>query len=93
MTNQKPSAQVAQDSQDVKAPDPRRHYDTPEQLASDEHVEADEKRALLIEWKQDLEQRIEAEAEGMSASDPISSERESKLAAELKSVTKALDQL
>jgi hypothetical protein len=93
MTDQKPSDKVASDAEADKAPDPRRHYETPEQLRDDPDIGQRERQELLTQWKQDLEQRIEAEAEGMSAADPISQTREAKLAAELRVVTQALGEV
>ena len=93
MTDPKPAAEVAKDAAADKAPNPRRHYDSPEDLRVDRALDAEAKHALLTEWKQDLEQQIEAEAEGMSAADPISSEKEARLAAELRKVAAALDEV
>ncbi|WP_423141436.1 hypothetical protein ACOYW6_11420 [Parablastomonas sp. CN1-191] len=77
----------------TKAPDPRRDYDSPEDLLEDIALPLDEREELLRQWKQDLEQRLEAESEGMSASDPISADKESKLAGEARRVTAALEKV
>lgn len=93
MTNQPPATAVADDAAADKAPNPRRHYDSPEDLLEDIHLSLGEREDLLREWKQDLDQRLEAEAEGMSASDPISADKESRLAGEARRVASALEQV
>jgi hypothetical protein len=85
-----PSKAVIADSEAEKAPDPRRHYNSPEELLEDIHLDLETRASLLTEWKQDLGQRLEAEAEGMSAQDPMSAGQESRLAAEALRVNKAL---
>jgi hypothetical protein len=77
----------------AKAPNPRRDYDSPEDLLEDIALPLDEREELLRQWKQDLDQRLEAESEGMSASDPISANKESKLAGEVRRVTTALEKV
>lgn len=74
------------------APNPRKHFDTPEALLSDLHLTNDEKQTLLTEWESEVDGRLNAEAEGMSASDPISHKREAKLADEAVHVRTALTQ-
>ena len=88
-----PSQAVTQDAAAEKAPDPRRHYSSPEELREDIDLDLATREELLRQWKQDLEQRLEAEAEGMSASDPISQEQESRLAGEHRRVSKALEHI
>ena len=88
-----PSEKVQRDADNEKAPDPRRHYDSPEDLREDVELDLATRERLLREWKQDIDQRLEAESEGMSASDPISASREAKLAAESRRVSKALEQV
>lgn len=88
-----PSENVQRDAESEKAPDPRRHYDSPEDLREDVELDLATRERLLREWKQDIDQRLEAESEGMSASDPISASREAKLAAESRRVSKALEQV
>jgi DNA-directed RNA polymerase specialized sigma24 family protein/CheY-like chemotaxis protein len=71
-------------------PNPRKHFDTPEQLVADPSLANTEKAALLTEWDSELDGRLDAESEGMSASDPISARREARLADEAKKVKTAL---
>lgn len=93
MTDERPADAVQSDAEAELAPDPRRHYATPDELCHDPDLDHATREELLKEWKQDLDRRLEAEAEGMSVSDPISQEREARLAAELLSVSKALETL
>lgn len=86
-----PADAVGNDAAAEKAPDPRRHYSSPEELREDIDLDLATREELLRQWKQDLDQRLEAESEGMSASDPISHEQESKLAGEQRRVSKALE--
>jgi DNA-directed RNA polymerase specialized sigma24 family protein/CheY-like chemotaxis protein len=75
------------------APNPRKHFDTPEALLADPELVTAEKQALLAEWDSELDGRLNAESEGMSASDPISARREGKLAEEAGHVKTALTQI
>lgn len=86
-----PSQAVTEDAAADKAPDPRRHYSSPEELREDIDLDLETREELLRQWQKDLDQRLEAESEGMSASDPISQEQESKLAGEQRRVSKALE--
>jgi hypothetical protein len=86
-----PSLAVDEDAQAVKAPDPRRHYDSPEDLREDIDLPLDRREELLRQWQKDLDQQLTAESEGMSASDPISQEKEARLASEQRRVSKALE--
>jgi hypothetical protein len=52
-----------------------------------------QKRALLKEWQLEVDNRLVAEQEGMSASDPMRAEREARLADEAARVSKALRSL
>lgn len=88
-----PADAVNIDAAKEKAPDPRRHYSSPEDLREDIDLDVATREELLRQWKKDLDQRLEAEAEGMSASDPISQEQESRLANEHRRVSKALEEL
>jgi len=54
---------------------PRKHYDTPEQLLADPELSDSVKQVQLTEWDSEMDNRLHAEAEGMSASDPISATR------------------
>lgn len=86
-----PAQAVTNDAAAEKAPDPRRHYSSPEELREDIDLDLATREDLLREWKKELDQRLEAEAEGMSASDPISQEKEARLAGEHRRVSKALE--
>lgn len=88
----KPASKVAADEANAdKAPDPRRHYASPEDLREDINLDLAAREELLREWRADLDRRLESEAEGMSASDPMSAEKESRLANEHKRVSTALE--
>ena len=71
-------------------PNPRKHFDTPEQLLDDPELSDPEKQALLTEWNSEMDGRLNAEAEGMSASDPISARKQTRLADEASHVKTAL---
>jgi hypothetical protein len=88
-----PAHAVNEDAAAEKAPDPRKHYSSPEDLREDIELDVAIREELLRQWKKDLDQRLEAESEGMSASDPISHENESRLASEHRRVSKALEEL
>lgn len=88
-----PAKAVSADAAAEKAPDPRRHYSSPEELREDIELDLDTREELLRQWQTDLDQRLKAESEGMSASDPISPEKESKLASEHRRVSKALENI
>lgn len=71
----------------------RRKYHSPEQLLTDDNISDDEKLALLTDWDLELDNRLNAESEGMSASDPIRSRHEAQLADESGRVKDAIKQL
>jgi hypothetical protein len=75
------------------APDPREQFETPEALLADARLSDDEKQELLTEWDSEMDARLNAEAEGMSASDPISPAKESRLADEAGQVKTALTEI
>ena len=75
------------------APNPGKHFDTPEALLADPGLADAEKKALLTDWDADLDGRLNAESEGMSASDPISATREARLADEAGHVKTALTEV
>jgi CheY-like chemotaxis protein len=78
---------------DDVTPDPRKHFDTPEALLADPQLADEDKQALLTEWDSEMDNRLNAESEGMSASDPISAKREAQLAEEARKVKNALTQI
>jgi hypothetical protein len=73
-----------------EAPNPRRHFDTPDALLNDPALTAIEKQALLADWDSDMDGRLNAEAEGMGISDPLSARKEGQLADEAARVKTAL---
>lgn len=78
---------------DDATPNPRKHFDTPADLLADPDLDDSEKQALLTDWDSELDGRLNAESEGMSASDPISAKREARLADEARTVKTALTQV
>lgn len=92
-TSTAPANAVSNDAAAEKAPDPRKHYSSPEDLREDIDLDLAQRRELLVEWQKELDQRLSAEAEGMSASDPISEEKESRLANEHRRVSRVLEEV
>ena len=86
-----PSEAVQQDSVEDKAPNPRKHYDSPEALAEDVDLDLATREALLLEWKYDLTQQLEAESEGMGAPASSGASQNARLAAESRRVSQAHD--
>jgi DNA-directed RNA polymerase specialized sigma24 family protein/DNA-binding NarL/FixJ family response regulator len=78
---------------DEPVPNPRKHFDTPEHLLDDPELSDAEKQELLKEWDSEMDARLNAEAEGMSASDPISARKEARLADEASHVKSALTEI
>ena len=85
-----PASLVRADATAGRAPDPRRHYPGPEDLREDVELDLATRESLLRQWKDEVDSLLVAEAEGMSASDPIRAEAEARLAAEARRVDKAL---
>lgn len=71
----------------------RRKYVSPEQLMTDQELSDEEKLALLQDWDLELDNRLRAEEEGMSASDPMRSRHEAQLADESARVKDALKEM
>ncbi|MEO6715780.1 MAG: response regulator [Novosphingobium sp.] len=92
-TAQAAAASPAAKAMDDDVPNPRKHFDTPEALLADPDLEPEEKKALLAEWDSEMDNRLNAESEGMSASDPISARKEGRLAAEAGHVKTALTKI
>lgn len=86
----RPAENVQADAQAERAPDPRRHYASPEDLRDDPELSLEDRQHLLTQWKDEIDAQLAAEAEGMSASDPIRAETEARLAGEALRVGKAL---
>lgn len=74
-------------------PNPRKHFDSPEALLADKELNDDEKQELLKDWDSEIDGRLNAESEGMSASDPISARKEARLAEEATHVKSALTEI
>lgn len=75
------------------APKPRENFATPEALLADPELGDDDKQALLTEWDSEIDGRLNAEAEGMGSSDPLTASKEGKLADEAKHVKSALTKI
>lgn len=88
-----PAQRVARDEAKERAPNPRRHYKSPELLMADATLSDADKLSLLQEWDLDLNNRLGAEEEGMSAQDPIRGDREAVLAEESARVRTFIAQL
>ena len=74
----------------VDAPDPRKHFTSPEALLANPDLTNQEKQALLSEWESEIDGRLNAEAEGMGFSDPLTARKEGRLADEAGRVKTAL---
>lgn len=81
-----PAALVKEDA----TPNPRKHFDSPQALLADPGLADDEKQTLLAEWDSEIDGRLNAEAEGMGVSDPLSARNEARLAEEAGHVKTAL---
>ncbi|MFM5908116.1 MAG: hypothetical protein ACKOPO_11125 [Novosphingobium sp.] len=90
MTDTQPADHIRDDETNDRAPDPRRHYASPEDLLEDVDLDPAARTDLLTQWKDEVDAQLAAEAEGMSASDPIRAEAEARLAAEARRVNEAL---
>lgn len=90
MPTDTPAAAIEADNSADRLPDPRTYYSGPEELLEDVQLDPATRERLLVQWLDELNARLEAESEGMSASDPIPAEEESRMAAELRRVNKAL---
>lgn len=64
------------------APDPRKHFDSPEALLADPELDDASKQALLAEWDSEIDGQLNAESEGMGISDPLTARKEAQLADE-----------
>ncbi|PKB19378.1 hypothetical protein B0I00_1610 [Novosphingobium kunmingense] len=85
-----PADSIKSDASVDRAPDPRRHYTSPEDLADDVELDRATRESLLRQWKDEVDAQLAAEAEGMSASDPIRAEAEARLASEARRVSDTL---
>jgi hypothetical protein len=84
---------LAQDAQPERAPNPKRQFDSPELLIADEQLSDADKLDLLREWDLEIDNRLKAEEEGFSASDPIRSRHEAAIADESARVKSALTEI
>lgn len=90
MNAPQPADAIRHDEAADRAPNPRLHYPSPEDLLEDASIDIAAREALLAEWKDEVDAQLAAEAEGMSASDPIRAEVEARLAGEARRVSAAL---
>jgi len=72
----------ASHDENAVAPNAKRQFESPELLAADPDLDDAEKLALLQDWDVELTNRLRAEEEGMSASDPIGERKEARFADE-----------
>jgi hypothetical protein len=87
------SKKISSDQAKERAPNPKRHFTSPEMLLADAGLSNDEKLALLTEWDLEIDNRLKAEEEGMSVSDPMHNRVEAKLADEAARVKSALTEV
>lgn len=78
---------------DREADNPRQTYQTPANILTDAKLNREQKVKLLKSWKNDVDSRLEAQAEGMGQSDPMSAENEADLADEEQLLDEALREL
>ena len=71
---------------------PRKEYQTPANIVSDEKLDHETKMELLERWKADLQSMKDANAEG-SEENPDSAKREGNLSDEMLLVNKAIETL
>lgn len=74
-------------------PNPRKHFDTPQALLADPDLADTDKEALLTDWDSEMDGRLNAESEGMSACDPMTAKHEAKLADDAGQVKTALNEI
>ena len=87
------AATAASTPDGAAAPKPREDFVTPEALLTDTGLDDDDKQALLTEWQSEIDGRLNAEAEGMGSSDPLTASKEGKLANEAGQVKSALTKI
>jgi DNA-directed RNA polymerase specialized sigma24 family protein/CheY-like chemotaxis protein len=74
-------------------PDPRKHFESPKALLADPELDDGAKQALLTEWDSEIDGQLNAEAEGMGISDPLSARKEAQLANEARQAKSALTKI
>lgn len=84
---------TADNPSEEQVPDPRLSYDTPSDVVADNDLSVEEKKSILTHWANEVDDRLKAEEEGMSASDPMRARQEADLAKEAERVTRALLEL
>lgn len=87
------AGKVARDEVRDRSPNAKRRFKSPELLMADSSLSDTEKLALLQDWDLELSNRLKAEEEGMSASDPIGEQQEARLADEAARVKTLLTDL
>ena len=78
---------------DRETNNPRETYKTPANILTDETLNHEQKVKLLESWKNDVDSRLSAQAEGMGQAEPISAENEADLADEERLLDEALREL
>jgi CheY-like chemotaxis protein len=84
-----PAAQALESA----VPDPRKHFESPKALLADPELGDGAKQALLTEWDSEIDGQLNAEAEGMGISDPLSARKEAQLADEARAAKSALTKI
>lgn len=76
-----------------QAPNPSSSHGSPELLAADAALTREQKIDLLADWLLELNNRLNAESEGMSMSDPMLARREAQIADQTARVKAIMDDL
>jgi hypothetical protein len=87
------ATKTVSDDESARAPNPKRNFDSPELLLADKGLSDADKLSLLQEWDSEIDNRLKAEEEGFSASDPIRSRHEAAIADEAARVKSALTEV
>lgn len=86
-------ANMANGDDIAAVPDPRSAYLTPADVIADSALSPEAKLRILQQWALELDDRLRAEEEGFSASDPMHNRAEAALAEEASHVQAALREL
>jgi hypothetical protein len=65
---------------DETVSDPRSKYAAPADDLKDDTLSTEQKRTILKQWAEEVDDRLRAEEEGMSVSDPMGARHEAALA-------------
>lgn len=85
-TPQTPADHIVTDDLENRAPDPRRHYASPEDLREDVDIDLASREQLLCQWKDEVDSELAASAEGMGSVEPHAGDNDGRLAAEARRV-------